>query len=101
MPGCVCETTKEAKFSSLGKLKKANTKYRLCSLELDWYANRHLTNNNATTQAISHARGRRLMEKSLYRLEIESTVYKKLFGPPVARLRRLASVKGLLNRNSL
>ena len=42
-----------------------------------------------------------LREKALYRLEIESAVYTKLFGPPVARLRCLASVKGFLNRNNL
>ena len=95
---CVCETTEEATFSSL---EKVNIEYELCTLEPDWYVDHHFTNNNATTQAIWHARGRRLGKKALYRFEIKCAVYKKLFGPPIAHLRRLASVKGLLNRNSL
>ena len=32
--------------------------------------------------------------------EIESAVYKNLFGPPVARLRRQSSVGGILDGNS-
>ena len=87
--------------SKIQFLEKANTEYGLCSLESDWYVKRNLTDYNAPTQAIWHYGGRRLREKALHRLEIKSAVYKKLFGPPVARLRRLASAKGLLNRNSL
>ena len=96
--GACVKQPKKQKFSSL---EKANTEYGLCSLERDWYVNCHFTNNNATTQAIWHAGGRSLREKALYRLEIESAVYTKLFWPPVARLLRLASVKGFLNRNNL
>ena len=98
VPRCVHETTEEAKFNSL---EKVNTEYGLCSLESDWYGKHNLTDYNAPTRAIWHAGGQRLREKALYRLEIKSAVYKRLFGPHVARLRRLASAKGLLNGNSL
>jgi len=102
-PGNLCRgvCVKQSKKQGTFVCEKMNTEDGLCSLKSDGYIECNLTDYDTTTQAIFRARGRGLRKKALYMFQIEFLVYKKSFGPPVARLRCLcfrekASLKGAI-----